>query len=178
MNLKQVFGAHAIGVEEDGKLWRLLETGWQEFKHFTPDAALAEENKRLRMMVVSLVGELGNGSCVAASASLEFLTEDCRREIIRHIQSVNAKMADTERRLAVAQTELSEWRSRRVTEAMLREQDGFIHVGDNCEIAIAGTSKELGKWQNAFPEGLEAHLKSISGLNRQILDLLAEKEKP
>lgn len=37
------------------------------------------------------------------------------------------------------------WRTDKIDEAMLRRQDGYIHVGHGCEIAIKGTTEDLYK---------------------------------
>ncbi len=51
--------------------------------------------------------------------------------------------SDYSKWFAEAEAELARWREGGITEEMLRAYDGYIALNKGCEIAIAGTSKEL-----------------------------------
>lgn len=134
---------------------------------------VTHENHRLREAMCSVVDALDNGSRVVPDASLEFLCEVpgevklCVNRL-RHDRDSATRMLidkpkaggpDVERlskELAAARDELSKWRQGGLNEEILRREDGYVKVGNGCEVAIGGTSKQLGEWEELFPRGAHA----------------------
>ena len=133
-----------VALSEAGNVWTWnFKTGWKPLDS-SPDVPVeTPADLRLRAAIASIVDAMQDGSKVSPNASIEFLAEDCRLAIIRHLRATNARATVAEQRVAALESELNDTKHGRVTESMLRANDGYIHVGKGCEIAIAGTSEKL-----------------------------------
>lgn len=150
---------------------------------------VVNENAKLRMALASVIDALDNGSKVSPHSSIEFLSCIPKevlistrglKEKLHKCQAALAELASASHRRATtleselsalgkanreAAAELAAWRHGGVTEAILRKQDGYLKCGHDCEIAIGGTSKRLGEWDDAFPDGLDATVKKMADLH-------------
>lgn len=64
----------------------------------------------------------------------------------RHAKELAAALATAQRekaRAEAAEAEVAKWQAGPVTESMLRARDGYIHLGNDCEIAAMGTTMQF-----------------------------------
>lgn len=76
------------------------------------------------------------------------LEQECDRlqsELDRHVRIYELALQEQ-------REELERWRRGGVTEAMLRQHDGAILVGDGCEIALAGTTGRQAQLHKALDD--------------------------
>ncbi len=75
--------------------------------------------------------------------TLKSLLTKKAEELVEHGISHDRHGRLKARHILGLEAELKSWREGKVTEEMLRKNDGYIAVGKGCELAIAGTTRQI-----------------------------------